>query len=297
MTETDMIATVRRFNRTVTQRVGALHDRYLASDRPLGQARVLWEIGHGGGDVTSLRTRLDLDSGYLSRLLRALEADGLIIVAPSTHDGRERTAALTGVGRREWQRLDERSDALARGVLDALSPAQRADMVGSMARVEHLLIASMVEIAPADPSDPVARFCLRSYYRELDERFSGGFDVAAALPVTDDDLTPPRGVLLVARLHGEGVGCGAVKFSPDEPPYIKRMWVAPSVRGLGLGRRLLGELEAAAAATGATSVRLETNSSLAEAIAMYRSAGYAEVEPFNDEPYAHHWFVKELPRH
>src|SRR3569623_3509740 len=106
MTQTDMTAAVRRFNRTVTQRVGALNDRYLASDRPLGQARVLWEIGHGGGDVTSLRTRLDLDSGYLSRLLRALEADGLIAVAPSPHAGRERTAALTGAGRREWRRLD-----------------------------------------------------------------------------------------------------------------------------------------------------------------------------------------------
>lgn len=289
-----MVAGVRRFNRTVTQRVGALQDRYLASDRPLGQARLLWEIGQGGGDVASLRARLDLDSGYLSRLLRGLEQDGLITVRARGEDARERTALLTRSGAAEWHRLDTRSDELARGVLAPLSPAQREELVSSMQRVERLLIASMVEIAPAPPSDPIARFCMRSYYRELGERFSDGFDPDQALPVTDADLTPPRGVLLVARLHGEGVGCGAVKFHPDEPPYIKRMWVAPSVRGLGLGRRLLGELEAASAATGAHTVRLETNSSLREAVAMYRSAGYAEVEPFNDEPYAHHWFVKHL---
>jgi GNAT superfamily N-acetyltransferase len=160
--------------------------------------------------------------------------------------------------------------------------------------VERLLVSSMVQITATPPSDPVARFCLRSYYRELDERFASGFDVGSALPLTDADMTPPHGVLLVAHVHGAGVGCGAVKFAPAEPPYIKRMWVAPSMRGLGLGRRLLAALEDAAAATGARSVRLETNSSLAEAIAMYRTAGYTEVPPFNDEPYAHHWFVKEL---
>jgi DNA-binding MarR family transcriptional regulator/GNAT superfamily N-acetyltransferase len=292
--DAESVAAVRRFNRTVTQRIGALQDRYLSRERPLGQARVLWEIGHSGGQVAALRTRLDLDSGYVSRLLRALEEDGLIRMRAGSRDARERTAILTRAGRAEWAALDQRSDDLAAGVLAPLSAAQRDQLVASMRSVERLLLASMVEVAPAAPHDPVARFCMRSYFTELADRFDGGFDPAAALPVTDDELTPPHGLLLVARLHGEGVGCGAVKLPDDQPPYIKRMWVAPSVRGLGLGRRLLAELEEAARRSGARTVHLETNRALTEAIEMYRSAGYHEVPPFNDEPYADHWFVKGL---
>jgi ribosomal protein S18 acetylase RimI-like enzyme len=101
--------------------------------------------------------------------------------------------------------------------------------------------------------------------------------------------------MLVAYLHGEAVGCGALKNHEHEPSEIKRMWVAEHVRGLGVGRRLLAELESRAAEHGARAVRLETNRNLAEAIAMYRKAGYAEVPAFNDEPFAHHWFEKPLP--
>src|ERR671917_232126 len=84
----EMVAQVRRFNRTVTQRIGVLNENFLASHRSLGQNRLLWEIGTHGCDIRSLRARLDLDSGYVSRLLRALEADGLITIEPSATDGR-----------------------------------------------------------------------------------------------------------------------------------------------------------------------------------------------------------------
>src|ERR671929_1471117 len=96
------VARVRRFNRIVTQRVGALDDRFLARDRPLGEARLLWEIGEDGCDVRELRARLDLDSGYLSRLLRSLEAAGLVVVEAGEADRRLRTARLTDSGREEW---------------------------------------------------------------------------------------------------------------------------------------------------------------------------------------------------
>jgi len=99
----------------------------------------------------------------------------------------------------------------------------------------------------------------------------------------------------VATLGGEPVGCGALKFHADGPTELKRMWVDGSVRGRGLGRRLLAELEAHAAAGPSRVLHLETNRSLTEAIALYRSAGWTEVAPFNDEPYAHHWFEKRLP--
>src|SRR3954469_13933963 len=111
------IEQVRRFNRAVTQRVGALNDQYLARDRPLGEARVLWEIGQDGCEVRALRSRLELDSGHASRLLRALEADGLVHVAPSPADGRVRIARLSAAGLAERALLDHRSDDLARSVL------------------------------------------------------------------------------------------------------------------------------------------------------------------------------------
>ena len=291
------IETLRRFNRTVTQRVGALDDAFLSRERPLGQARVLWEIGPAGVDVATLRARLDLDSGYLSRLLRALEADGLVETRPGDSDGRERTAHLTEAGRVEWGVLDERSDEQARSILTALSPAQRDRLTTAMAEVERLLVASMVEVEVRAPGDPAARFCMRSYYRELATRFDGGFDPDAALPTRDDQLTLPAGLILVATLHGEPVGCGALKLPKpisDSPAEIKRLWVSPSVRGLGLGRRLLGELEAQARRHRYGTVRLDTNRALTEAISMYRASGYREVPAYNDEPYAHHWFEKDL---
>src|SRR4051812_49980029 len=104
---------VRRFNRAVAQRVGALDDRFLARDRPLGEARLLWEIGREGCEVRALRSRLGLDSGHASRLLRALEADGLVEVTASLADGRVRVARLTGAGIAERDQLDRRSDRLA----------------------------------------------------------------------------------------------------------------------------------------------------------------------------------------
>ena len=290
-----MINQVRRFNRTVTQRIGALGDAFLARDRPLGQARVLWEIGSHGSDIKALRSRLDLDSGYLSRLLRALEGDGLVVVEPNGADARVRTARLTRHGLAERAELDRRSDEAAAGILEPLSARQRERLVTAMAEVERLLAASAVRVTGCDPRHPGARRAVRAYVTELADRFEAGFDPALSISATNDEMSPPAGLFLLATLHGEPAGCGALKFRPGAPTEIKRMWVAPEARGLGLGRRLLAELEARAAARGARTLRLETNRALAEAISLYRSAGYREVAAFNDEPYAHYWFEKTLP--
>ena len=161
-----------------------------------------------------------------------------------------------------------------------------------MADAERLKTAGMVEVAPIDPAHPHARYCLNAYFSELDRRFDTGFDPARSIPADDDELRAPAGLLLVATLRGEPIGCGALKFHGAEPAELKRMWVADSARGLGIGRRLLRELEDNAAKSGARVLRLETNKTLVEAIGLYRSAGYVEVAPFNDETYAHHWFEK-----
>src|SRR5947209_2308598 len=133
------VSQVRSFNRLITQRVGALDDRYLARSRPLGEARLLWEIGVEGCDVRKLRSRLDLDSGYLSRLLRSLEAAGLIRVEPNQDDKRVRTVRLTRAGRAERDLLEQRSDELARSLLEPLSEQRRQRLVAAMAEVERLL--------------------------------------------------------------------------------------------------------------------------------------------------------------
>jgi DNA-binding MarR family transcriptional regulator/GNAT superfamily N-acetyltransferase len=290
----DQVRQVRSFNRTVTQRVGALNDRFLGRSRPLGEARVLWEIGTEGCEVRSLRSRLGLDSGHASRLLRALEADGLVRVEPSPADRRIRVARLTPAGLSERALLDRRSDELAASVLAALDPAQRDEIVAAMRTVQRHLITAAIEIRVVDPTDRDARRCIRAYFAELDRRSDSGFDPAAGISAEPDELVPPAGRFLIAYLRGEPVGCGAVKHHPGAPSEIKRMWVAESARGLGVGRRLLNELERWAIRSGASTARLETNRALVEAIALYRSAGYVEVPPFNDEPFAHHWFEKQL---
>jgi DNA-binding MarR family transcriptional regulator/N-acetylglutamate synthase-like GNAT family acetyltransferase len=289
-----MIEQVRRFNRTVTQRIGALDDAFLSRDRPLGQARLLWEIRRHGSDVRRLRARLDLDSGYVSRLLRSLESDGLIVVQPSDADGRVRTARLTSRGQAEQAELDRLSDDAAAAILKPLSARQQDRLIDAMAEVERLLVASAVQIAVCDPRHPDARRAVQAFFAELSDRFEGGYDPSVGISADDDEVSPPAGLFLIATLHSEPVGCGALKFHPDAPAHIKRMWVASEVRGLGLGRRLLAELEAQAAAHGVGVLRLETNRALGEAIGLYRTAGYREVEAFNDEPYAHHWFEKTI---
>lgn len=289
-----LVERVRHFNRTVTQRIGALDDAYLSRRRPLGQARLLWEIGVQGCEVRSLRSRLGLDSGYLSRLLRALQSDGLIAVDVHGDDGRVRRVRLTEAGSAERAELDRLSNDLAASILRPLDARQRNRLVAAMAEVDRLLLASMVHIAVIDPRHPDARRCVQAYVTELGRRFEGGFDPARSISADDADLTPPAGLLLVAALRDDPVGCGALRFHSDGHAEVKRMWVSESVRGLGLGRRILAELETRAGAHGVRLLRLETNRALSEAIALYRDAGYREVEAFNDEPYAHHWFEKIL---
>jgi DNA-binding MarR family transcriptional regulator/GNAT superfamily N-acetyltransferase len=284
------IATMRRFNRVVTERVGAIDETFLDRGRPYGETRLLWEIGPEGADVRDLRARLGIDAGYASRLLRSLEERGLAEVAESETDRRVRHARLTRAGLAERAEIDRLSDELVVTTLEPLGKRQRERLLAAMDEVERLLRASLITIEVADADSPDGRWCLEQYFAELDRRFEGGFDLGAALPA---DLNPPAGLMLMARLHGRAVGCGGLKFT-DQGTEIKRMWVAPEVRGLGLGARLLRELERAAAARGADVVRLDTNRTLVEAIAMYRRSGYEEIPAFTDEPHAHHWFEKRL---
>jgi len=292
--DVEAVRQVRAFNRTVAERIGALTDSFLGRARPMGESRTLWEIGPDGVELRRLRARLGLDSGYASRVLRSLERHGLITVKASPSDGRVRLVQLTTAGIAERAELDRRANDVAWSFLEPLDERQRASLVDAVTRAEALLRASMVTIAVEDPTTRDAQWCIGQYFAELDRRFESGFDPSRSIPADAHELVMPIGALLIARLRGEPIGCGALKFHGRAPAELKRMWVSPEMRGSGLGRRLLRELERHARSAGARAVRLETNHTLKEAILLYRSSGYREVSAFNDDPYADHWFEKRL---
>ena len=284
---------VRRFNRFITQRVGALDDRFLARDRPYSLSRLLWEIGTEGAEIVLLRARLGIDSGQMSRMLRALEGDGLVELTASVSDTRVRVVRLTPTGLAERELLDQHSDAFADSILEPLTAVQQLELLDAIRTVEQLYVTSLVDLRHVDPVAPDAQRCLRAYFSELRRRAPDrGFDPDAGATAHPHEVRPPRGVFVVVYLRDEAVGCGAVKHHPGNVSDIKRMWIAESARGMGLGRRLLYYLERLATENGSTEVRLETNDVLSEAIALYRATGYVEVPPFNDESYADRWFAK-----
>jgi ribosomal protein S18 acetylase RimI-like enzyme len=200
---------------------------------------------------------------------------------------------ITPAGREELADLNRLSDAGAAATLEPLSQPQREALLSAMATVERLLTAGAVQLEVADPVSPSAIYCLNRYYAELAKRFDEGYDPTRGIGASAEELTPPRGYFVIARLNDRAIGCGVIKCHPDFGE-IKRMWVDPNARGLGVGRRILERLEAIARERGLPLLRLETNRTLKEAQSLYRSTGFEEVPAFNHEPYADHWFEKRL---
>lgn len=291
---TSVVGTLRAFNRSFTQRIGVLDDSFLGSGRPLGTARLLFEIGPGDGATTlALRQRLGLDSGYLSRMLRSLEDDGVVEVVPDPGDGRRRLVRLTTSGRREWHDLDGASDSLAHQLLEPLSARQRRELGAALAAADHLLRAATVTFDVVDPRSDDALESMGAYFAELDHRFPAGFDPGDTLTTDAGSMRAPSGVFVVAHTDDRAVACGGV-VGLSGAGEIKRMWVHPEWRGVGLGHRLLADLERHVARLGYDRVVLDTNGVLTDAIAMYERAGYTEIERYNDNPYAEHFFEKSL---
>jgi GNAT superfamily N-acetyltransferase len=167
-------------------------------------------------------------------------------------------------------------------------------VVVAMGEAERVARESVVDVNVEAPDSADARWCLDQYFRELAQRFDAGFDPAKSNPARDDEMIPPAGYFVLARIDGRPVGCGVLKRLDETTAEIKRMWTAPSARGCGVARTVLRTLEDIARKAGLRTLHLETNRTLKEAQAMYRKEGYQEVAPFNSEPYAHHWFEKKL---
>jgi DNA-binding MarR family transcriptional regulator len=289
-----VLTTLRTFNRSFTQRIGVLDDSFMASGRPVGTARLLFEIGSTSGSVLDLRRRLGLDSGYVSRMLRELEHDGLVAVTADPDDARRRVATLTGAGRRAWADLDRRSDTLASDLLAPLTGLQRERLAEALATADRLLRAATISFEAVDPRSDDALTAMTAYFAELEHRFSDGFDPGDTLVVDAPAMRAPNGGFIVARSDADVVACGGVLRHDDSTGEIKRMWVHRDWRGVGLGRRMLTRLEQQVRALGYGRIVLDTNDSLTEAISMYQGAGYRSIERYNDNPYARCWFAKGL---
>ncbi|MFG2271934.1 GNAT family N-acetyltransferase [Streptomyces chartreusis] len=288
---TDHVTAFRRFNRYFTRRIGVLDDHYLGQDRPLGEARLLFEIGDGMS-LRELRSRLGLDAGYLSRMAKALQAQGMVTLSAHPDDSRLRMIEPTAAGRVEVKEQNRRANLVAAGLLDGLSEPQRAELAGALATAQRLLRLASITVALVDGAAPDARACLDGYAADIDERFPEGFD--------KDDLVAPQevsgdaGAFFVAYEEDRPVGCGALRRLESGVGEIRHVWVHPAARRLGLARRLLDALEQEAVARHLTVVRLDTHAALTEAQAMYRACGYTAIPAYDDNVYASHWFEKRL---
>ena len=288
----DTVARLRRFNRVVTREIGALDTSYLGRGRPLGAARVLQLVRPEGTDVATLRQRLDLDTGLLSRLLRSLEAEGLVEVAPDPADRRRRIARLTPSGLAEWQVYNALGHAKAQAVLDRAGANQQA-LVAAMDLIATVLLRDEVDIREADPDSAPALACLSSYYALLKGMFAVS-PAALPLPLPDAErYRQPQGAFMVAWSDDLPVGCVSLRTLAPDVAEVKRLWVDPVARGQGLARRLMREVESRARDMGFRHLKLDSHTELAAAISLYRSDGWTETAPYTDPP-ANIWMTKQL---
>lgn len=289
----DQIARLRRFNRAVTREVGALDTSFLGRGRPLGMARVLQLVRPEGTDVALIRDRLDLDSGLMSRFLRSLEREGLIETATDLADRRRRIARLTPAGEAEMAAYEGIGyDRAARLIGRAGSRA--GEVVAAMDLIATLLNRDHLVIGPADPDAPEALFCLQSYFDELVARVDVAKPGMFALPDPGaDSYRPAQGRFLVAWSDDLPVGCVSLRPLDAATAEVKRLWVHDSARGQGLARRLMTAIEDEARAMGHRMLKLDTNSALSEAIALYRGSGWTDIAPYTSAP-ADTWLGKTL---
>jgi GNAT superfamily N-acetyltransferase len=186
--------------------------------------------------------------------------------------------------------LDTRSDESVAALIDPLTPGQRRRLADAMDEVQRLLRIAAIQVQPVAAGSAVARSCLYEYAEELSRRFPEGY--------SPDDLLPPSAfaLFLVAFDAVTPVGCVGVRALSESVAEIKHMWVSPSARRMGVGRRLLSTLESVAVDMGFTELRLSTHKALPEAIALYQAMGYAEIEAYGDDVHGQRFFARPLPR-
>ncbi|GGF19262.1 GNAT family N-acetyltransferase [Aliidongia dinghuensis] len=296
------IGAIRRFNRFYTRQIGVLQEGLLATPFSLTQSRVLYELAHRTHVTASaLGQDLGLDAGYLSRMIRGFETQGLVGKHRSAEDGRQSHLALTDAGRAAFAPLDERSTADVATMLAKLDPPAQARLIRAMAEIEALLdprpepagttAAEPYTLRPHRPGDigwVVHRHGVL-YHQEYgwDERFEA---LVAEIGVQFiNNFDPARERAWIAERGDEVVGCVFLVRETDTVAKLRLLLVEPSARGLGLGRRLTEECIAFARARGYGKITLWTNDILTAARAIYARAGFRLVASER-----HHSFGQDL---
>lgn len=289
----DSIARLRRFNRAVTREVGALDTSFLGRGRPLGMARVLQLVRPEGTDVALIRDTLGLDSGLTSRFLRSLENEGLIETATDPDDRRRRIARLTPRGQVEMAAYEAIGHDRAAKLI-ARAGARADELVAAMDLIATVLNRDQLKIRQADPDSPEALACQQAYFDEILARVSVARPEYFPLPDPGaDSYRPPQGRFLIAWSDDLPVACVGLRALEGTTAEVKRLWVHASARGQGLSRRMMAAVEAEARAMGYLRLRLDTNSALTEAIALYRATGWTDIPAYTTPP-ADVWMGKPL---
>ncbi len=277
-------AAVREFNRFYTRLIGVLDEGLLQTSFSLTEARVIFELGqHGPVDVADLRAELDLDAGYLSRLLARFDAAGLVTRERSAVDARRQVAALTPQGRAAYAELNERSDGQIRGLLGKLGDEQQRRLVGAMGAVRAVLggatRADALVLRPPYPGEYgwIVQRHGALYCQEYgwDNRFEALVAVIVAGYLKQPD--PKREAVWIAETDGQPVGCVACVRKDDATARLRLLLVEPSARGCGVGARLVAECMRFARHAGYTDMTLFTFDVLDQARRIYQRAGFELV--------------------
>jgi DNA-binding MarR family transcriptional regulator/N-acetylglutamate synthase-like GNAT family acetyltransferase len=277
------IAAVRHFNRFYTRQLGLLRKTYLGSPYSLGEMRVLYELAHGGArTATDIARALDLDAGYLSRVLRKFEKRGLIVRRQSEHDARRSDVKLTARGQEVFAPFEKRSQDGVRSLLDKLTADEQCRLVESMATIESLLRKS----EPPPPRSYVLRaprhgdfgWIVARHAELYAQEYGWGdpFEGLCAQIVADfvNNYDEKRERCWIAEMEGEPVGCVMLVKDSADVARLRLLLVDPKARGLGLGTRLVEDCIGFARKAGYGKITLWTHSVLAAARHIYEKAGF-----------------------
>jgi DNA-binding MarR family transcriptional regulator len=258
----------------------------------LNAARLLNAVGQDRTEISDIRAYLGLDSGLLSRLLRGLEDEGLVLTQAGAQDARRRTVSLTAQGRAEFDVYENLSNAQAQAVLDTTTNTEA--FLKAVDLVASVFGQSDIEILDVDVEDQRFARCMKRYETELVQVLNIEFSLKETGSADLSKMRPPKGNCLIATSEGIELGCVGVTELTAGVGEVKRLWVSPATRGLGLSRRLMEQIEERARRLGMTRLVLDTNGGLSAALGLYRSMGWTEIERYNDNPYAQHFFEKRL---
>jgi DNA-binding MarR family transcriptional regulator/GNAT superfamily N-acetyltransferase len=281
----DRVSSVRAFNRFYTNLIGVLRDQLLEAPYTLTEARLIFEMAQvSSADVADLRRRLDIDAGYLSRILARFEAGGLVVRGRSASDSRRQVIQLSDAGRDAFQLLDSRSAEQIRGLLAPLSDEDQRRLIAAMRLIERLLRrskpVSAVVLRPLGPGDLGWVVHRHGVLYGQEYGWDLGFEALVARIVADyaEQRDPRRETAWIAEVDGEPSGCVFCVRSSDSIAQLRLLLVEPRARGAGIGARLVEECLRFARGAGYERIVLWTNDVLVAARRIYERAGFSLLE-------------------